>query len=283
MQINRLSNALGAEVIGIDVSDIDEATFNEIHEAFLEHLILVFRDQDLTQLQQIKFSEHYGEVEVHLALDHLHPETDKVILTSNKQVNGRYIGAVSAGDYWHSDLSCKAQPNLASFLLARELPAEGGDTGFCNQYAALETLPDELRQQIEGRNAIHTFNRMRNPRVKVPEMHKGDAKMRYADRAPPDGIHPISRTHPETGRKALYVAHRFTVGIEGMSDEESRPILDAIFEHQLNDELIYRHNWRLGDMIMWDNRCTTDHAYGGIPAGQIRHMHRTSLIGDVPF
>ena len=283
MKINRLSDALGAEVSGIDVSKIDDATFHAIHEAFLEHLILVFRNQDLDPEPHIAFSERFGEVEVHLATDHLHPETDKVMLVSNKQVDGRYIGAVSAGDYWHSDLSCQARPNLASFLHAKELPAEGGDTGFCNQYAALETLPDDLRQQIDGRNGIHTFNRMRNPRVKVPEMHKGDAKMRYADRAPPDGIHPIVRTHPETGRKALYVSHRFTVGIEGMSDEEARPILDAIFEHQLNDELIYRHKWRLGDLVMWDNRCTTHHAYGGIPAGQIRHMHRTSLIGDVPF
>ena len=283
MKVNRLSNVLGAEVTGIDVSKIDDAIFYAIHEAFLEHLIIVFRDQDLDPEPHIEFSQRFGEVEVHLATDHLHPDTDKVMLVSNKQVDGHYIGAVSAGDYWHSDLSCQARPNLASFLHAKELPAEGGDTGFCNQYAALETLPDDLRQQIDGRNGIHTFNRMRNPRVKVPEMHKDDAKMRYADRAPPDGIHPIVRTHPETGRKALYVSHRFTVGIENMPDEESRPILDAIFEHQLNGELIYRHKWRLGDLVMWDNRCTTHHAYGGIPAGQIRHMHRTSLIGDVPF
>jgi len=283
MQIRKLSDALGADVSGIDVSDIDEATVEAIHQAFLEHLILVFRDQDLTPQRQIAFSEHYGEVEVHLAADHLHPETDKVILISNKKENGRYIGAVSAGDYWHSDLSCQERPNLASFLLAKELPREGGDTGFCNQYRALETLPDDLRRKIEGRKGIHTFNRMRNPRVKVPEMHKGDAQMRYGDRAPPDGIHPIIRTHPETGRKALFVSHRFTVGIEVMADAESRLILDAIFEHQLNDDLIYRHKWRLGDMVMWDNRCTTHHAYGGIPPGQIRHMHRTSLIGDVPY
>ena len=137
MEVTRLSFALGAAVTGIDVSDIDDATYDVIHKAFLEHQILVFCDQDLTPQQQIKFSEHYGEVEVHLAKDHLHPETGKVILISNKRVDGRYIGAVSAGDYWHSDLSCQAQPNLASFLLARELPAEGGDTGFCNQYAAL--------------------------------------------------------------------------------------------------------------------------------------------------
>lgn len=283
MEINPLSNALGAEVIGVDLAHLDEATFAELHDAFLEHLVLVFRDQHLTIDEHIAFSERWGELEVHLATDHLHPDTDKIILISNRKENGRYIGAVSAGDYWHSDLSCQARPNKASFLYAKELPAEGGDTGFCNQYRALETLPDELRRKIEGRRGIHTFNRMRNPRVKVPEMHKGDAQMRYADRAPDDGIHPIIRTHPETGRQALYVSHRFTVGIEDMDETEARPLLDALFEHQLRPDLIYRHKWRLHDLTMWDNRCTTHHAYGGMPPGQIRHMHRTTLAGDVPF
>ncbi|MBT5048057.1 MAG: TauD/TfdA family dioxygenase, partial [Rhodospirillaceae bacterium] len=206
------------------------------------------------------------------------------VMISNKQENGRYIGAVSAGDYWHSDLSCQARPNKASFLYALELPAEGGDTGFCNQYRALETLPDDLRQKIKGRSGIHTFNRMRNPRVKVPVMYdKEDAQMRYSDRAPDDGVHPIIRTHPETGRKALYVSHRFTVGIADMDEAEARPLLDALFEHQLRPDLIYRHKWQPHDLTLWDNRCTTHHAYGGMPPGQIRHMHRTTLAGDVPF
>lgn len=283
MQIKPLSDALGAEVIGVDVANLDGPTYEAIHKAFLQHCVLVFRDQRLTPDQQIAFSERWGELEVHLSADHLHPDTDKIILISNKKENGRYIGAVSAGDYWHSDLSCQARPNMASFLYALELPNDGGDTGFCNQYRALETLPDDLRRKIEGRRGIHTFNRMRNPRVKVPAMYgQADAQMRYSDRAPDDGVHPIVRTHPETGRKALYISHRFTVGIEGMEEAEARPLLDALFEHQLNPDLIYRHKWRLHDLTLWDNRCTTHHAYGGIPEGQIRHMHRTTVAGDVP-
>ena len=284
MQINLLSDVLGAEVFGVDVANLDDATFAAIHQSFLDNLVLVFRDQHLTPDQQIAFSERFGELEVHLSVDHLLPENHKIVLISNKMENGRYIGAVSAGDYWHSDLSCQAHPNKASFLYALELPDGGGDTGFCNQYKALETLPDELRRQIEGRRAIHTFNRMRNPRVKVPVMYdKADAQLRYSDRAPGDGVHPIIRTHPETGREALYVSHRFTVGIEDINEAEARPLLEALFEHQLRPDLIYRHKWRLHDMTLWDNRCTTHHAYGGIPAGQIRHMHRTTLAGDVPF
>lgn len=283
MQVNPLSDALGAEVVGVDVADLDDAGFAAIHAAFLEHLVLVFRDQHLTPESQIAFSRRFGELEVHLATDHLLPGYPEIIMISNRQENGRYIGAVSAGDYWHSDLSCQARPNMASLLYALELPSEGGQTEFCNQYKALETLPAETRARIEGKRAIHTFNRMRNPRVHVPDMHRDDAQMRYGERAPDDGVHPIIRTHPETGRQALYVSRRFTIGIEGMDDAEAQPLLDALFEHQLNPELIYRHQYRLHDLIMWDNRCTTHHAAGGIPPGQIRHMHRTTLAGDVPF
>ena len=285
MQINPLSDALGAEVVGIDVAHLDDDAFDAIHKAFLEYCVLIFRDQKLKPEDQIAFSERWGGLEIHLATDHLLPENNKIILISNKRVDGKYIGAVSAGDYWHSDLSCQARPNKASFLYALELPTQGGDTGFCNQYRALETLPADLHQKIEGRRGIHTFNRMRNPRVKLPVMF-GDAKVakkRYADRAPDDGIHPIIRTHDETGRKVLYVSERFTIGIQGMDDSEAQPILNELFEHQLKPNLIYRHKWRLHDLIMWDNRCTTHHAYGEIPPGQIRHMHRTTLVGDVPY
>jgi len=285
MQINSLSDALGAEVLGVNVALLDEASFAEIHEAFLKYGVLVFRDQKLTPNEQITFSERWGELEIHLSIDHLLPENKKIVMVSNKRVDGKYIGAVSAGDYWHSDLSCQSRPNKASFLYALELPAQGGDTGFCNQYKALETLPKHLRQKIEGQRGIHTFNRIRNPRVKVPVMY-GDAKVakkRYADRAPDDGVHPIIRIHDETGRKALYVSERFTIGIEDMDDSKAQPILDELFEHQLNPQLIYRHKWRLHDLTLWDNRCTTHHAYGEISPGEIRHMHRTTLAGDVPY
>ena len=283
MQINRLSDALGAEVVGVDVANLDDATFAAIHAAFLDHLVLVFRDQHLTPESQIAFSRRFGELEIHLAVDHLLPGHPEIIMISNKQVNGKYIGAVSAGDYWHSDLSCQARPNLASLLYALELPSSGGQTEFCNQYAALDTLPAATRRKIEGRRAIHTFNRMRNPRVHVPEVHKYDAERRYHERAPDDGVHPIIRTHPETGREALYVSRRFTIGIEGMDDEEAQPLLDELFEHQLNPDFIYKHRYRLNDLIMWDNRCTTHHAAGGIPPGEVRHMLRTTIAGDVPF
>jgi len=283
MQINPLSDALGAEVVGLDVVDIDDATLRTVRKAWLDHLVLVFRDQKLTPERHIAFSRGFGELEVHIATDHLLDGYPEIMMVSNKKENGRYIGAVSAGDYWHSDLSCKALPSMGSLLYALELPSVGGDTAFANQYTAYETLPEATKRRIAGLRGVHTFNRMRNPRVEVPEMHRGDAHIRYGERAPDDGVHPIVRTHPETGRKALYVSPRFTVGIEGMEDEEAQPLLDDLFEHQDNKSLKYRHKWRLGDLVMWDNRCTTHFACRGFPENEIRHMHRTTIAGDMPF
>lgn len=283
MQVNRMSDALGAEITVIDVANIDDATLGAVKEAILEYLVIVFRDQKLNPDQHIAFSRNFGELEVHISVDHLLDGYPEIMMVSNKQENGRYIGAVSAGYYWHSDLSCKAEPNLGSLLYALELPSDGGDTAFCNQYSTYETLPEATRQRLDGLRAIHTFNRMRNPRVHVPEIHLDDAHIRYGERAPDDGVHPIVRTHPETDRKALFVSPRFIIGIEGMADAGAQKLLDELFAHQLGDDLIYRHKWSLGDLVFWDNRCTNHFACGGIPEGQMRHMHRTTIAGDVPF
>ena len=283
MEINRLSDALGAEIVGIDVASVDDATLRTVRQALLDHLVLVFRDQRLSPEEHIDFSRRFGALEIHISTDHLLPGYPEIMMVSNKQENGRYIGAVSAGDHWHSDLSCKAEPSMGSLLYALELPSVGGDTEFANQYKAYETLPKALKQRIADLRGVHTFNRMRNRRVEVPKMHRGDAHIRYGERAPDDGIHPIVRTHPETGRKALYVSPRFTVGIDGMPDEEAQPLLEQLFDHQANADLKYRHTWRSGDLVFWDNRSTTHFACRGFPENEIRHMHRTTIAGDVPF
>jgi taurine dioxygenase len=283
MQINPLSDVLGAEVVGLDAARVDDDTLHAVRRAWLDRLVLVFRDQLLTPEDHIAFSRRFGALEVHIATDHLLDGYPEIMMVSNRRENGRYIGAVSAGDYWHSDLSCKAEPSMGSLLYALELPSVGGDTAFANQYRAYETLPEATKKRIAPLRGIHTFNRMRNPRVEVPAMHRDDAQIRYGARAPDDGVHPVVRTHPETGRKALYVSPRFTVGIEGMADGEAQPLLDALFDHQDNDALRYRHTWRPGDLVFWDNRCTTHFACRGFPENEIRHMHRTTIAGDVPF
>ena len=282
MRITRLSDALGAEITGIDVGDPAGFSFDEVHDAFLRHQVLLLRDQHLTPETHIAFSRGFGEPEAHLVTDHLHPDYWEILLVSNKKENGEYIGAFSAGDHWHSDLSCNQRPTKVSLLYALEVPAVGGDTEWADMYAAYDTLPAATKERIKGLRGVHSFNRMRNPRVAMPEARRADAQRHYGDRSPEDAIHPMVRTHPETGRKALYVSQRFTLGIEGMDEAEARPLLDALFEHQTRRGLILRHRWRAGDLVIWDNRCTNHLACGGVPEGQLRHMHRTSIAGDVP-
>lgn len=283
MQISPLSDALGAEISGIDVADLDQATFEAVRDAFHQYQVVVFRDQKLSVDDHIKFSRRFGDMEIHISTDNLLKDHPEILLVTNKKENGKYIGVENAGDEWHSDLSYMEKPSLGSLLYALEISQEGGDTEWSNMYTAYETLPDETKQRIDGLKARHSFNRFKNPRIGIPEQHRENAEERYASISPPDVIHPVVRTHPVTGRKALYVSPRFTIGIEDLPEDEGQALLDELFAHATRRDLIYHHKWRLGDLLFWDNRNTLHLACRGIPEGQIRHMHRTTISGDVPY
>lgn len=283
MQINRLSDALGAEISGIDVADLNDAEFGTVRDAFHDYQVVVFRDQKLSVEEHIDFSRRFGDMEIHISTDNLLKDHPEILLVTNKKENGKYIGVENAGDEWHSDLSYMEKPSLGSLLYALEISEQGGDTEWSNMYTAYETLPDDTRQRIDGLKARHSFNRFKNPRIGIPEQHRENAEERYARISPPDVIHPVVRTHPETGRKALYVSPRFTIGIEGLPEDEGQTLLDELFAHATRRDLIYHHEWRLGDLLFWDNRNTLHLACRGIPEGQIRHMHRTTISGDVPY
>ena len=283
MQINPLSDVLGAEIVGMDVGDLDGAAFDEVHDAFLKHHVLVFRDQDLPPEKQINFAGRFGALDVHIQKDNKYSGNEAIQILSNKKVNGKYVGSPSAGEAWHSDLSYTDIPTLCTMLYAMEIPETGGDTEWSNMYLAYEGLSNGMKQKIGGLNARHTFNRFRNSRVEVPDVYKGKGKERYVDIAPPDAIHPVVRTHPETGRKALYISERFTIGIEELEENEGQKILDELIAHQKQRDFIYRHKWDLRDLTIWDNRCLIHLACGGVPEGQIRHMHRTIVRGDKPY
>lgn len=283
MQVKSLSKALGVEISGIDVAQLDDQAFESIRDAFHEHQVIVFRDQNVSVDDHISFSRRLGGLEIHISTDHLLKDHPEIFLVSNKKENGKYIGVENAGDEWHSDLSYMEKPSLGSLLYALEVSQEGGDTEWSNMYTAYETLPQATKERIDGLKARHSFNRFRNPRVDVPERHRENAEERYAKLSPPDVIHPVVRTHPVTRRKALFVSPRFTIGIEDLPEDEGQALLDELFEHAIQPQFIYHHQWRLGDLLFWDNRCTLHLACRGIPEGQIRHMHRTTLSGDVPF
>ncbi len=281
MQITRLTPGFAAEITGVDVSDgLSDAAFGEINDAFLAHQVIVIRDQKLSPDQQKAFSRRFSELEMHISSSNKHPDHPELLVLSNKKIDGKWVGATNAGDEWHTDTHYTERPAKCTMLHSLEVPEEGGETGFINIYAAYDALPEATKARIEGRRGINSWNRLKNPRVKVPAQH-GDGKKVY-DIGHPDVVHPIVRTHPETGRKALYVSPRHTLFVEGMAEDESEELLQELFAVQQRPEFRYVHKWRLGDVLIWDNRCTLHKGLGGIKPPGIRHLHRTLMVGTIP-
>lgn len=285
LKVTPLAPALGGEVTGLDLShNVSDALIAGVEKALLDNLVLVIRGQKLSPPEQIAFTRRFGELVRRIKGDFLHPEYPDVLVLSNRVEDGEYVGATTeyAGFTWHADLTYAERPSLGSMLHALEVPEEGGDTAFANMYRAYETLPAEIREKIDTLQAIHERDRRKNPRAGLTSDFKFNADAYYGLGIPPR-LHPMVRTHPRTGRRALFVSPRFTIGIHGLPDSEAQPLLDRLFEHQRSPEFIYRHKWRLGDLVFWDNRCTIHLACGGIKPPGIRHLHRTSIAGDVPY
>ncbi|MCI0429169.1 MAG: TauD/TfdA family dioxygenase [Rhodospirillales bacterium] len=281
MKVIPFDAPLGAEVIGLDLSEpISNETLNGVRAVLLDHLVIVFRDQSrLTPEQHIAFSRRFGELQIHVLKEFHLPGHPEILVVSNVVENGRKIGLGDAGSNWHSDLSYMAEPSMGSLLHAQELPAVGGDTWFANMYAAYETLPLEIKQRIDGRRAVHSYlHRYENLRK------MGTSRNPLTEEqieSVPARVHPVVRTHPETGRKALFVSEGFTSSIEGLPEEESTEILKVLFAHSTQPQFVYRHKWQPGDLVFWDNRATVHYAPGA-PPGQRRTLYRTTVKGDVP-
>jgi taurine dioxygenase len=281
MNINRLSDPLGAEVTGIDLAQLDDQTFDSIHEAFLEHQVLVFRDQVLSPDAQIAFSKRFGPIESRPNRPFTIEGVPEITVLSNRQKDDTPVGIINAGDFWHTDLSFADIPARATFLHALEVADEGGDTEWSNMYLAFETLPNATKLRINEIRGIHCFDRRTNPRTRVDSQYADNPDAVYGLPIP-DATHPIVRTHAHTARKSLYISPRFVVGIDGMNDDEAQSLLDDLFEHQIKAEFRYRHTWRKGDLVMWDNSCLIHIGRGNIKPPGIRHMHRTMVLGDLP-
>ena len=233
MDIRQVGRSMGAEVTGVDLRRLDDATFERIHEAFLAHQVLVVRDQAMTPEVQIAFSRRFGPLEDQLNAHYTVEGYPEVLVLSNDIKDGKPVGLIDGGDFWHSDSSHRDKPSMATMLYAVKNPDHGGDTEFANMYAAYETLPGDLKRRIGGLNGIHAVSKLRNKRVTV-SARRPDAKDFYEkQKSIPDQVWPLVRTHPETGRKALYVSPRFTIGIEGLPEDEADEILDQLFAHQI--------------------------------------------------
>jgi taurine dioxygenase len=279
--ITRLSSAIGAEITSLDFTrPLDAATVDRLTRALAERCVLLIRHADITPEQQIAFSRHFGPLESHLLADFSLPGHPEIFVVSNVKEGGKLKGAIHAGQFWHSDLSYKEKPSLGSLLLCREMPPVGGDTMFANMYMAYDTLSDAMKAFIGGLEAVHDYSHAYDTYFsKLPDRPPLTPEQRA--RTPPV-THPMVRTHPVTGRKALYVNPGFTKGIVGMPEEESRPILDFLFRHATRPEFTYRHKWQVHDMLFWDNRCSMHYAVADYDFTARRHMHRTTIAGDAP-
>ena len=272
---------LGAEILGLDLTrPLSPRQFQRIHKAHLDHHLLVFRDQRITPQQQVDFSRRFGPLQIHVLRNFQLPSHPEVLIISNIIEDGRPIGLGDAGHFWHSDLSYKEKPSLGSLLHAQELPAEGGDTLFANMHLAWETLPAALRHAAQDARAEHSYL------TQYDELRRRSPFRPALTQAQIDEVkpvtHPVVRTHPETGRKALFVSEHFTTRIVGIPDDESRALLAELFAHSVLPAHIYRHKWAPHDLVFWDNRSLM-HLAGGTPEHLRRKLYRTTIEGDAPF
>ena len=272
---------LGAEIIGLDLTrPVDDAAFARIHRAHLDHHVLVFRDQRITPSQQVAFSRRFGPLQIHVLRQFQLASNPEILIVSNIREDGKPIGLGDAGQLWHSDLSYKEHPSLGSMLHAQELPEEGGDTLFANMHLAWDTLPLELKRIVEGRKAEHSYLANYAELQRRSPWRPNLTAAQIAEVAPV--LHPVVRTHPETGRRALFVSEHFTTRIEGLPEDESRDVLDRLFAHSVRPEHIYRHRWLPHDMVFWDNRSLM-HLAAGCPEHCRRKLYRTTIEGDAPY
>jgi taurine dioxygenase len=279
-EINPLSDALGAEIVGLDLSEpLDDESFARVHRAHLDFQVLVFRDQHITPDQHIAFSRRFGDLSGHVYDQFLLPGYPEILKVSNKKTaDGDFAGLASAGRRWHSDLSYSVTPSLGSLLYALEIPPAGGDTLFNNMYRAYEALPEATKARIADLRAEFLIGSARKYYTENERPALTPEQMAQV----PSVDHPVVRTHPETGRKALYVNHAHTVCILGMNEAESEKLLAELTEHSVQPEFVYRHLWRLHDLVFWDNRCGM-HIAEPPPPNSNRHMHRTTVVGDTPY
>jgi taurine dioxygenase len=267
-----LSAALGAEILNVDLGQpVSDALFEKIRGCWHDNTVVLFRDQHLSEADQVRFAEGFGP----LALSHTRRYTTAnpaVMLISNIRENGKQIGALPDGEMqFHSDQCYQEKPAMASMLYAIEIPGVGGNTLFANAYKAYETLPADIKRRLEGRKALHAYDYDAASTKRGTRIKEGV----------PHFAHPVFRTHPATGRKALYVNRLMTIGIEGLPEAESDELLNLLFEHQENPAFVYEHVWRVNDLLMWDNRCAL-HARTDFSSAERRLMRRVTVLGERP-
>ncbi|MEK9684406.1 MAG: TauD/TfdA family dioxygenase [Rhodospirillaceae bacterium] len=276
--VKPLSPLCGAEIIGVDLSqELPQQTVDSIQEAWNKHVVLIFRGQDLTEEQQLRFASRFGELgkrkkppeKLQSLVTGSEQITPEVMLVSNKKVDGQPVGAFGDGEMWfHIDSGYAESPYAYTFLYGVELPSWGGNTRFANTIAAYDALPQEIKTNLRGKSALHIHEYERRQRVPLRDDISHS----------PHWIHPICIEHPKSGRTALFVDRLMTRRIEGVPLDESEEMLDFLYNHVEREEFVFEHEWSLGDVVMWDNLATV-HGRTYFPETETRLLRRCTIEG----
>lgn len=281
LEIRRMAESLGAEILGVDLADpVDDRSFAEIEHTFNENTVVVFRNQHLSPRQHIDFARRFGELELNVMNDYALSGFPEVLVISNVVEGGRQIGLADAGRNWHTDMSYMPRPPRCSLLYALKVPRRAGralgDTLFVSTAAAYEALPAAIKERLERLRAVHRSS----ARIRNAQVRSDNAAARGNELA--DVVHPVVRTHPITRRKSIYVREGECVGIVGMPDDEALPLIKELSDFCINPAFMYRHEWCEGDLLMWDN-CTAQHlAISDYELPMERLMYRVTVNGTVP-
>jgi taurine dioxygenase len=272
--------ALTADIEGVDLREpLDDRTLQSILDAWSEHLVLRFRGQQLTDPDLERFSARLGKLDpapMYTAGTRVNVDSDFVTVISNVKVDGKPIGDLGDGEsLWHTDMSYNPIPPMASALYALEIPTSGGETGFNNMYLAYETLPETLKRRIDGLQCKHDASR------NSTGGRRGDYPEVVTPKDAPGAVHPLVRTHPVTGRDALFLGRRLNAYIMGLELKDSEALLDELWAHATQDAFTWYQEWQVGDLVLWDNRCVM-HRRNAFDGSQRRIMHRTQIAGDKP-
>jgi len=284
MKVTRLGNHIGARVDGVDLRDLDDTRFAAVERAFHEHGVIAISDQQLDEPDLIAFSRRFGALELNVASSFHHPDYPHVNILSNKRrADGTPLGSPDAGQGWHTDMSYNPVPARASILYALEVPTRDGlalgDTLFAGMGAAWDALDPALRARLERLQAVHHFSKFYD--YMIEEKGSPRPKLTAAQKAAkPPVVHPLAVRHPYTGRLCLYCDPGYTIRVLGLAEAESAALLRQLFAFQTRDDFLYRHKWRVGDVLIWDNIATIHMATGGYGDAEHRLMHRTQVLGD---
>ena len=280
IEVRPLSGALGAEIHGVDLARLDDEAFAEIRRAWLEHLVVFFREQEITPAQQVAFARRFGEIHYHPYMRGLDEQPEILEIVKNPGESYTF------GSEWHTDQMFNPRPAMATMLYAKETPNAGGDTLYANMYLAYEALSKGMKAMLAG---LKTYNLGNRSKRRFGGAARADryannpsmlAKLKEPVDQPTESTHPLVRTHPETGRKALYIGSH-THSLEGFREQEADPIIDFLRAHAAKPEFTCRFRWRPGSLAVWDNRCAQHHAVADYD--ERRSMHRITIAGDEPF